>query len=89
MVLNYLVGSFFGVGIEDLDMHSKLGRLCYYITNDPLISKLQSWYYAQVSYFKPNYIPLLFQYRQIGQTIMCIQSDRGAAFMETIISMYA
>jgi hypothetical protein len=74
MVLNYLVGSFYGVSIDDLDLNTRLGKLTYYISPSEECAKLQSWYYSKISTFKPNYIPLLFQYRQIGRTIFCIQS---------------
>jgi len=31
MVMNYLVGSFLGVSIEDLELNTKLGKMSYYI----------------------------------------------------------
>lgn len=31
MVLNYLVGSFYGISIDDIELNSKLGKLSYYI----------------------------------------------------------
>lgn len=77
IVLNYLVGSFYGVSIENIELDTKLGRLSILLSDQPVVPRLQSWYYAQISNIKPNYVPLLFQYRQIGQTMVCIQSDKG------------
>lgn len=76
-MLNYLVGSFFGVSIENIELDTKLGRLSIILSDIPEIPRLQSWYYAQISNIKPNYVPLLFQYRLIGQTMVCIQSNKG------------
>lgn len=77
-MLNYLVGSFFGVTVEDLNLNTKLGKLSILLSESAEVPRLQSWYYAQISNIRPNYVPLLFQYRQIGQTMVCLQSDKGA-----------
>jgi hypothetical protein len=63
MVLNYLVGAFYGVSIDDLELNTRIGKITYYIAPSEESAKLQSWYYSTISSLKPNYIPLLFQYR--------------------------
>ena len=87
IVLDYLVGSFYGVSIEDLSLKTKIGKLSYYIAED-LAPRLQSWYYSKISQVYPNYVPLLFQYRQLGQTHFCIQTDIGDPFLDGITAMY-
>jgi hypothetical protein len=97
IVLNYLVGSIYAVSINDLTLSTKLGVLSYYLPPDLITPKMQSWYYSIVSQLYPNYVPLLFQYRFIGEsvftpqydhessTVFCLQSDQGQPFMNHII----
>ena len=87
MLLDYLVGSFYGVSIKDMNLNTEIGRLSYYISEND-IPKQQSWYYSKISQNFPNYVPLLFQYRQLGQTNFCIQTDSGEPFMDRITAMY-
>jgi hypothetical protein len=61
-ILQYFVGSFFGVRINDLTLKTIIGRLCYYASAVE-VTKLQSWYYSKISHYYPTYVPLLFQYR--------------------------
>lgn len=102
MLLEYLVGSFYGVNINDIDLNTRLGKLKYYVCDDTVpiesglrqqqgwhsIIKQQSWYYALISQNFPNYVPLLFQYRQLGKTLLCIQTDNGQPFLDRVLLMY-
>jgi len=52
------------------------------------LAKYQSWYYATLSNIHPNYVPLLFQYRQYGGETLVIQSYSGEQFMTCIVNHY-
>jgi hypothetical protein len=52
------------------------------------MAKFQSWYYATLSNFYPNSVPLLFQYRMFGRATLVIQSHSGEPFMACIVNHY-
>ena len=62
-IINYFVGSFYGVSVSDINLSTKIGILSYYILEEIYIAKQQSWYYSMISNRFSDYGPLLFQYR--------------------------
>ena len=44
-ILKYMIGSYFGVSIEDLSLNSIIGKFSYYITTS-YVANLQSWFYS-------------------------------------------
>lgn len=64
-ILRYLIGSYYGVTIKDLNLDSSIGKFSYYITTS-YVANLQSWFYSEISKLNPRYVPTLFQHRIIG-----------------------
>lgn len=60
-----MIGSYYGVNIDDLSLNSVIGKFSYYISSG-YVANLQSWYYSEISKLSSRYVPTLFQHRMIG-----------------------
>jgi phenylpropionate dioxygenase-like ring-hydroxylating dioxygenase large terminal subunit len=80
------VGSIFGTR-PNAEGKTSIGQLSLYCTETEM-AKFQSWYYATLSNYYPNSVPLLFQYRLYGRTTLVVQSHSGEPFMACIVNHY-
>lgn len=88
-LLNYLCGSILGVTVEGLPIRTTIGNLSYYTLKKLELAKIQSWYYATINRVQALYVPLIFQYREYGSTVFCLQSDSGEEFIQHVIDSYS
>jgi len=82
-----MIGSYYGVSIDNLTLKSLIGKFSYYITTS-YVANLQSWFYSELSKINSRYVPTLFQHRVIGETCFVIQSDFGYPFLNKISTLY-
>ena len=87
-LMTYLVGSIAGQEVLELPLKTKIGELSYLVLSNVQDAKLQSWYFSRANHICPLFVPSLFQYRQFGATVFCLQSHIGEELFKCIFRAY-